>query len=162
LARVLIVGCGCRGRELAAALAADGHAVRGTTRDPGNVRAIGEARAEAALADPDRLDTLLPHLAGVSVMCWLMGTATGPEEDMEALHGPRLTSIAAKLVDSHVHGLVYEAAGTLRAELFAEGARSVRQIAEENRVPLEVVEEDPAQPELWAPAMRAAVERVLA
>ena len=32
MARVLIVGCGCRGQALAAALLEDGHAVRGTTR----------------------------------------------------------------------------------------------------------------------------------
>ncbi len=34
VARVLIVGCGCRGRELGAALA-QGHAVRGTSRPTG-------------------------------------------------------------------------------------------------------------------------------
>jgi Trk K+ transport system NAD-binding subunit len=34
LARVLIVGCGCRGVVLARSLLADGHAVRGTTRRP--------------------------------------------------------------------------------------------------------------------------------
>ena len=34
MARVLIVPCGCRGRALAAELAAAGHAVRGTTRSP--------------------------------------------------------------------------------------------------------------------------------
>ena len=34
MARVLIVPCGCRGRALAARLAAAGHVVRGTTRDP--------------------------------------------------------------------------------------------------------------------------------
>jgi len=32
VARVLIVGCGCRGQALAGALVAAGHAVRGTTR----------------------------------------------------------------------------------------------------------------------------------
>ena len=34
MARALIVGCGCRGRELGSALAAAGWQVRGTTRDP--------------------------------------------------------------------------------------------------------------------------------
>ena len=41
LARVLIVGCGCRGRELAAALMAEGHAVRGTLARPGRRRDRG-------------------------------------------------------------------------------------------------------------------------
>ena len=34
MARVLIVGCGGRGRALARELVAAGHTVRGTTRDP--------------------------------------------------------------------------------------------------------------------------------
>jgi len=162
LARVLIVGCGCRGRELAAALASDGHAVRGTARDPATSGTIEAAGAEAAVADPDRLETLLPHLSGVSVMCWLMGTARGGEGAVAALHGPRLASIAAKLVDSHVRGLVYEAAGTVLAGVLAEGARSVRRIGETNRLPVAVVEEDPRDARAWVAGMRAAVERVLA
>ena len=46
MARVLIVGCGCRGRALAADLRGAGHAVRGTTRDPGRTAAIAAAGAE--------------------------------------------------------------------------------------------------------------------
>jgi 3-hydroxyisobutyrate dehydrogenase-like beta-hydroxyacid dehydrogenase len=46
LARVLIVGCGCRGQALARELRAAGHAVRGTTRDAGKVAAIAAAGAE--------------------------------------------------------------------------------------------------------------------
>jgi 3-hydroxyisobutyrate dehydrogenase-like beta-hydroxyacid dehydrogenase len=46
LARVLIVPCGCRGRELAAGLVAAGYAVRGTTRDAANAEAIAAAGAE--------------------------------------------------------------------------------------------------------------------
>jgi uncharacterized protein YbjT (DUF2867 family) len=162
LARVLIVGCGCRGRRLAAALAEAGHAVRGTTRSPAGCEAIEEAGAEPALADPDRLATLLPHLEGASVMCWLMGTARGESDAVAALHGPRLESIAAKIVDSHVRGLVYEAAGTVPAEVLAEGAHAVRRVGEANRVPVEVVESDPGDLEAWKRAMVAAVERVLA
>jgi uncharacterized protein YbjT (DUF2867 family) len=162
LARVLIIGCGCRGRALATELAAAGHAVRGTTRHTATTVAIAAAGAEAALADPDRLETLLPHLAGVSVMCWLMGSTTGAEEAVRALHGPRLASITAKLVDSHVRGLVYEAAGSVSPEVLGEGARTVRRVAGANRVPVEVVEEDPSDRETWTRAMRSAVERVLA
>ena len=65
------------------------------------------------MADPDRLGTLLPLLAGVTVVCWLMGSAEG--EDAAALHGDRLESLLAKLVDSGVRGLVYEAAGSVDA-----------------------------------------------
>ena len=60
MARVLIVGCGCRGRALAAALVEDGHQVRGTTRSPDGLEAIVAVGADAVVADPDRLGTLLP------------------------------------------------------------------------------------------------------
>lgn len=161
MARILIVGCGCRGRELAGALAESGHAVRGTTRHEGSLAAIEGAGAEAAVADPDLLSTLLPHIEDVSVLCWLMGTATGSEEAVAALHGSRLESIAAKLVDTHVRGLVYEAAGTVDPARLAEGAAGVRRVAEANRMPVAVVESDPADLGAWTAAMTAAVGRVL-
>lgn len=158
---MLIVGCGCRGRELARALAQVGHAVRGTTRHEGALAGIEAAGADAVLVDPDRLSTLLGQLDGVSAMCWLMGTASGQQETVAALHGPRLESIAVKLVDTHVRGLVYEAAGTVAAARLAEGAATVRRVGEANRMPVEVVESDPADAGPWSRAMAAAVERVL-
>jgi hypothetical protein len=162
LARVLIVGCGCRGRLLAGALGQGGHPVRGTTRDPAALRAIEAEGAEAALADPDRLSTLLTALAGVSVVVWLMGTANGDEEAVAALHGPRLESMAGKLVDSPARGLVYEAAGTAGAARLAEGAATVRRVGAAHRMPVEVVEANPADSSAWLGAMTTAIERVLA
>lgn len=161
MARVLIVGCGCRGRELAAALGADGHAVRGSTREAGRLPLIEAAGAEAVLADPDRLSTLLPHIAGVSVLCWLMGEAVGQPEAIAALHGARLESLVGKLVDTHVHGLVYEAAGGVDARRLEEGAALVRAKAGRHRIPVEVVETEPGAHAEWLAAMRAAVRRLL-
>jgi uncharacterized protein YbjT (DUF2867 family) len=103
MARVLIVPCGERGRALARELAAAGHAVRGTTRDPANADAIAAAGAEPYVGDPDRIGTLMDALAGVTVLCWLMGTVPDP-----ALHGPRLRMLFEKLVDTPVRGVVYE------------------------------------------------------
>ena len=74
MARVLIVGCGCRGRALARELATAGHAVRGTTRDRERLAEIEAAGAEAVVADPDRLGSLMAQLHGVSLLCWLMGS----------------------------------------------------------------------------------------
>ena len=161
MARILIVGCGCRGRELAGALGDAGHAVRGTTRYEGSLTAIEAAGAQAVLADPDRLSTLLPHLDAVSTLCWLMGTATGEDEAVAALHGSRLESIAATLVDTHVRGLVHEAAGTVAASTLAEGAAIARRVGEANRMPVEIVEQDPAELGAWTAATVGAVERVL-
>jgi hypothetical protein len=61
VARVLTVGCGCRGRALAERLAGSGHAVRATTRNLARTAAIEAAGAEAVVADPSRLATLLPR-----------------------------------------------------------------------------------------------------
>jgi nucleoside-diphosphate-sugar epimerase len=162
VARVLVVGCGCRGLELARALAADGHAVRGTTRRPERLGEIEAAGAQAALADPDRLATMLPHIDGVAVMCWLMGTASGDREAIAALHGPRLDSMVETLVDTHVRGLVYEAAGTVDSALLEQGAARVRMAGARFHMPAEVADVDPARHHDWLEAMRAAVARVLA
>ena len=157
MARVLVVGCGCRGRALAAALRAEGHAVRGTTRSADRLAEIESAGVEGVVADPDRLGTIMGQLAGVTVVCWLMGTATAAPE----LHGPRLETLLERLVDTPVRGIVYEAAGTVEPGLLAGGAESVRAAAERWRMPAEVVEAEPADHAAWLAAMRAAVERLL-
>jgi nucleoside-diphosphate-sugar epimerase len=157
VARVLIVGCGCRGRALAAVLAADGHAVRGTTRVETRIAAIEESGAEAVLADPDRLATLLPALAGVSAICWLMGGVG----DAPAVNGDRLQTLMERLVDTHVRGLVYEAAGPAGAALLSAGAQIVRRASETWHMPVAVVAEDPDDHHAWLEAMRAGVGRVL-
>jgi uncharacterized protein YbjT (DUF2867 family) len=161
VARVLIVGCGCRGRELSIELTTRGHAVRGTTRDPGRCDDIAAAGAEPVVADPDRLSTLVPHIDGVSVLCWLMGSAQGDDDAIDALHGPRLRSMAEKLVDSGVRGLVYEAAGSVDPGRLEAGRRLVGEVAETWRMPTEIVDHDPADHEGWVTAFADAVDRVL-
>jgi nucleoside-diphosphate-sugar epimerase len=153
VARILLVGCGCRGQALAAALVEAGHTVRGTTRDPARLGAIEAAGAEAVVADPDRLGTLMGLLAGVSALCWLMGSA-----DPEALHGARLESLLEHIVDTPVRGFVYEAA---RLEQLRRGAALVQQASTRWRIPAEVVTEDPADHPAWLDAMTHAVDRVL-
>jgi TrkA family protein len=161
VARVLIVGCGCRGRELAAGLLADGHAVRGTTRDQASLEEIEASGAQAVTADPDRLSTLLPQFGDVSAICWLMGTAVGEPEAIEALHGARLETLLSKLVDTPVRGLVYEAAGSVRPAWLRRSAEIVSAAGETHHIPVQVVDEDPAAHERWLAAMRAAVGRLL-
>jgi nucleoside-diphosphate-sugar epimerase len=156
---MLIVGCGCRGRSLAGALRAEGHEVRGTTRSEAGQADIEAAGAEAVVADPDRLGTLMVQLAGVTVVCWLLGSAGGP--NVSDLHGPRLETLLERLVDTPVRGFVYEAAGSVDGGVLAAGAAVVRTAAERWRIPAEVVEADPADDAAWLDAMRAAVARLL-
>lgn len=162
MARVLIVGCGCRGQALAAALVARGHAVRGTTRDTARWPAIAAAGAEPALADPDRIGTLMEALAGVTVLCWLMGTATGDAARVSQLYGSRLSMLFERLVDSPVRGVVHEAAGPLDAALYARGRELVATAHATWRIPVAAVGADPADHAGWLYAATAAVDSLLA
>src|ERR687894_1824496 len=121
MARVLIVGCGCRGQGLARELRAAGHAVRGTTRDPARAPAIAAAGAEPYVGDPDRIATLMDALAGVTILCWLMGSATGDRERVAALYDGRLRMLWEKLVDTPVRGVVCEVAGPLPPDVLERG-----------------------------------------
>ena len=140
MARVLIVPCGCRGQALARELVAAGHAVRGTTRSPDRTGAIADAGAEPFVGDPDRIGTLMGALAGVTVVCWLLGNVPDPD-----LHGGRLRMLFEKLVDTPVRGVVYERA-------LPEGEEIARDAAERWRIPVEIVEPGGA---------RLAVDRLL-
>jgi nucleoside-diphosphate-sugar epimerase len=159
VARVLIVGCGCRGRELAWELRAAGHAVRGTTRDRERLAEIEAAGAEAVLANPDRLGTLMTQLHDVSLVCWLMGSAEG--DTAAGLHGRRLRTLLDRLVDTPVRGVVYEAAGSVAPDLLESGAAAVREASVTWSIPAEVVEASPEDPEAWLAAMTGAVRRLL-
>jgi nucleoside-diphosphate-sugar epimerase len=148
MARILIVGCGCRGRELGRALAERGHSIRGTSRSEEGRAAIEAAGLDGVLADPDRLGTLLPHLQNVSVLCWLMGTAEDP-----ALHTERFPALLETLVDTHVRGVVHEAA--------AGAAAAARHARETYRMPVALVTESPGDARRWLPAALRAVDDVL-
>lgn len=154
------MGCGCHGRELAAELLRAGHAVRGTTRDEANVAALAAAGVEGVVADPDRLGTLLRHLDGVTVLVWLLGSATG--DAGRDLHGPRLGSLLEKLVDTPVRGFVYEGAGSVDPDALAEGARLVARARETFHMPAAVVTKPPEPSAAWLAAMAGAVDDVLA
>ena len=161
MARVLIVGCGCRGQALARDLRAAGHAVRGTTRDPGKAAAIAAAGAEPYIGDPDRVATLMEALTGVTIVCWLMGTATGGADQVAALHDGRLRMLWEKLVDTPVRGVVYEVAGPLPSDVLARG-RAVAEAAHDTwRIPLALLETHPAEHDAWRVAARDAVARLL-
>jgi uncharacterized protein YbjT (DUF2867 family) len=160
VARVLIVGCGGRGLALADRLIAAGHPVRGTTRDPARVDELEARGIEAKVGDPYRLQTLMPHVANTSALVWLMGSAVG--DDVEAFHRTRLQTVLERLVDTPVRGMVYEASGTLPADLYREGAAAVRKAAVTWEMPNVVVETDPRDHDAWLEAMLAGVEEVLA
>jgi uncharacterized protein YbjT (DUF2867 family) len=161
LARALIVGCGCRGRELGAELAGLGWQVRGTSRRADEPGAMEAAGIEASQADPDRPGTVLELCADVAVVVWLLGSASGGPEAIAAIHGPRLESLLEKLVDSPVRGFAYEAAGSVNAGTLSEGARITERAGERWRIPVTLLTGDRAEPG-WAARTAAAIERLVA
>jgi nucleoside-diphosphate-sugar epimerase len=153
LARALIVGCGCRGRVLGERLLSEGWAVRGTSRREDGLAAIEAAGIEAALADPDRVGTVLELVADVAVVFHLLGSAEGDTEAVAAIHGPRLERLLEKLVDTPVRGVVYEAAGSVDAGLLATGAEIVRAASRTWRIPAEIVVAEPNEAAVWSQEM---------
>jgi NAD(P)-dependent dehydrogenase (short-subunit alcohol dehydrogenase family) len=161
LARALIVGCGCRGRALASRLLERGWAVRGSSRDGGRAAAIGATGAEPAVADPDRPGTVLELVGDVTVVHWLLGSALGEPELIGAIHGPRLESLVARLVDTPVRGFVYEAGGSVPREHLERGAGLVESAGAQWRIPVAIIDADPADHESWLEAMLTATSEVL-
>jgi uncharacterized protein YbjT (DUF2867 family) len=131
MARALIVGCGCRGRELGARLLADGWAVRGTSRREEGLAAIEAAAIEPALADPARPGTVLELVDDVAVLVLLWGNLNGSDEEVTAVQGPRLERLLEHLVETPVRGVVYEGAEA--------GSEIVRTAARTWRIPARTI-----------------------
>jgi uncharacterized protein YbjT (DUF2867 family) len=162
VARALIVGCGCRGRGLGRRLLDEGWAVRGTSRREEGLAEIEAAGIEPALADPGRPGTVLDLVGDVAVVAWLLGSAAGEAEQVEAIHGSRLERLLERLVDTPVRGFVYEAAGSVQAPVLETGAAAVARAGETWRIPVALLDAGPADPGAWAEAAFAAVSRLTA
>jgi uncharacterized protein YbjT (DUF2867 family) len=156
MARALIVGCGCSGRALGAELRDEGWEVRGTSRDAEGLAAIEAAGIEPARADPEQPGTVLELVDDVAVVLWLLGSATGPAEQLATIHGPRLEGLLERLVDTPVRGFVYEGAGNVDAELLAGGAELARHAESTWRIPVAIT----ATPRSAGPPWVEELERV--
>jgi len=154
-----MVGGGCRGLALARALVADGHAVRAVTRSEARRGEIEAAGCECWIGDPDRIGTLRYALDNVTVLLWLLGTASGPNVD--ELHGSRLRMMLEKTTDTTVRGVLYEAAGTVGERAIASGAAELARAQALNEIPGALLEADPRDPDRWVTAAREAIEHLL-
>jgi NAD(P)-dependent dehydrogenase (short-subunit alcohol dehydrogenase family) len=156
-----MVGGGCLGLELARDLAAEGHAVRAVTRAPERRAAIEAAGAECWIGDPDVVGTLRYALENVTVLLWLLGTATGAPEKVAALHGSRLRMMLEKTTDTTVRGVVYEASGSVGADVLAAGVEEVRHAQRTNEIPFALVGADRGDRAGWLAETRAAIDSLL-
>ena len=163
MARILIVGGGCRGRQLAAGLLGEGHAVRITTREEQGRAAIEELGAECWVGTPDRLATLRGSLDGVAIACWLLGTAAGESEALAALYTTRLELFLTQAIDTTVRGVIYEPAGPgVPGAARAAGMEIAVRLTERNRIPATVLARDAADTVAWLAEARDAVHGLLA
>jgi uncharacterized protein YbjT (DUF2867 family) len=135
----LIVGCGCRGRALGEELLADGWAVRGTSRRQQGLAAIEAAGIEPALADPEQPATLLDLVGDVAVVHWLLGSASGAPENIEAIHGSRLERFLERLVETPVRRFVYEGVGSVDPAILERGATIVEKAGRTWQIPVEIL-----------------------
>lgn len=188
MARILLVGGGCRGRELTRGLLAHGHAVRITTRSDAGREAIEALGAECWVGDPARLATLRGVLDGVAIACWLLAGARGDKQQLLALQTERLEFFLTQAIDSTVRGFIYErgagdpsggpregawaqAVGAPSASAsspappqakadgaLAAGEAVARRMCERNMIPLEVIDGDPRA---WLTSASSAVARLL-
>lgn len=162
MARILIIGGGCRGRQLAAAMLADGHAVRVSTRTEAGRAAIEASGAECWVGTPDRLATLRGALDGVTIACWMLGCATGAPEELRALHGTRLELFLTQAIDTTVRGFLYEARGaTTPSTLLHDGEQTTRMLAQRNAIPTAFLTADPGDELGWQADARAAIASLL-
>jgi hypothetical protein len=162
--RALVVGGGCRALALARELVADGHAVRAVTRRPDRRGAIEAAGAECWIGDPGVVGTLRYALDNVTVLLWLLGTASGGAGGPAAvaeLHGPRLRMLLEKTTDTTVRGVVYETRGTVDPAVLATGAEEVRRAHRVNEIPYALLDADPADRDAWLTAAREAIGLLL-
>ena len=96
----------------------------------------------------------------MTLVYWLLGSASGAPTELAALHTGRLARVIEKLVDSPVRGFVYEGAGSVERELLERGARLVAEAGARWHIPFEVVVAHPGDPAAWTGAMLEAATRL--
>jgi hypothetical protein len=163
VARILIIGGGCRARALARELARAGHAVRITTRSESGRAAIESSGAECYVGTPDRLATLRGALDRVAVACWLLAGASGEADAVAQLHSSRLEAFVHQLIDTTARGFVYERGSRVGAhdDALADGERIARRLASLNAIPLAVLDEDIRERDAWMRGARRAIDGLL-
>jgi len=169
VARILIVGGGCRGRRRASERVGAGDVLRITARREDQRGAIEASGAECWIATPARIGTLRAALEGVTIACWLLAGASGAAEDLRALHGSRLELFMRQMIDTTVRGFIYEASipgaqtggSAVPPGVLGEGARIARTMGSRNAIPVAVIEGSATGAEGWLSQMRAAARSLL-
>lgn len=161
MARILIVGEGSRCVRLAGSIGSEGHLLRVVVRAQSAREAIECVGAECRVDDLSRLGGMIGALDGVAIVCWLLGSIGGEQQEQADLHGSRLRAFLQRTIDSTVRGVVYEAAGTAPKPILSAGLQVAREVTGANSIPLRVIEQDPADLDSWlAEAHRLVVDLI--
>jgi hypothetical protein len=141
----------------------EGQAVRITTRTDARRAEIEASGAECWIGTPDRLATLRAALDGVTILCWLMGSASGSPRQLRALHTERLRFFLTQAIDTTVRGFIYEAQARRGDSglLLAAGERTVREMTARNAIPTAFLTVDPSDCEEWLADARGAIAALL-
>lgn len=159
--RILMVGGGCRGLDLTRDLAAEGHAVRVVTRKEERRAEIEAAGGQPWIGDPDRIGTLRYALDNVTLLLWLLGTASGTPEHVADLHAGRLNMMLERTTDTTVRGVLVETGGTLPAEVRASAVAEIERANRVNEIPYRLLDADPADRAAWLAAAHATIAELL-
>jgi hypothetical protein len=132
--------------------------VRGTAREARTLEKIERSGIEAVAADPSRIGTIVEAIEGVTVIFWLLGSATGPLDEVAALHGDRLERLLEEIVDTPVRGVAYELTGEIDQAQALRALELLRAAGERWHMPFEVIDADPREHDLWLEGMVGAAE----
>ncbi|HEU5141828.1 MAG TPA: hypothetical protein VFU04_01600 [Solirubrobacterales bacterium] len=110
--------------------------MRGTSRSEPGLAEIAAAGIEPALADPARPGTVLDLVGDVAAVVWLLGSAQGRVEELEAVHGSSLERVLERLVETPLRSFVYEAGGNVDERLLETGVRLVAEAGDRWRIPV--------------------------
>ena len=162
VARIVIVGGGCRGRRLAGELRASGHAVRITTRSEARRAEIERTGAECWIGTPARLSTLRGALDGATLACWMLARPSGRPDELQALHGRLLEGFMRQIIDTTVRGFIYDASPQAPERRALEGGTEiVESLGGFNAIPVKVLAPARDDGESWIASARSAVEELL-
>ena len=106
--KILIAGCGYRGRRLARRVIAGGRAVRGLTRSPEHAAALAALGIEPFIGDITRQDSLRGIGNGVVAVYHLMGSMSGDDAQLHKLHIEGTRHLIAELAAAGLRRYVYE------------------------------------------------------
>jgi nucleoside-diphosphate-sugar epimerase len=106
--KVLIVGCGYRGRRLAQRLQAEGCTVRGMTRSPEHAARLADLNIQPVIADVTQPETLGGIGEGVDTVYHLMGSMGGDDTALYARHVTGTKNLLYALAGVKLSRYIYE------------------------------------------------------